>query len=76
MLFVYWLNINELLQTIAPDQNADDVANKNNDIPDPDGREYLLVEQIDGQDTFNCIAVGFCRISNLSDHEIAQCDPL
>jgi len=60
------------LQTECPDQKTDNVAGEDNDIPEPHGREYLLVEQIDREYTFHCVAVGFQRVAYLAYTKIAQ----
>ena len=59
--------------SMQPHDQTADVPEQDHHIPEPDEREYLLVEEIYWQDTLDCVFMTLIRISNFSDHKIAQC---
>ncbi len=65
-LGVAWHNL------LKPLDGAINVHNKQQEIPKPNDSEHLLIEQVDGQSTLNCVRVAFIRISVFSYSEVTQ----
>lgn len=57
---------------LNPFENFENVARQHEQVPEPDGGEDLLVEQIYGQHALHRVLVGFVRIANFADEKVAQ----
>ena len=56
-----------------PNDHLSHIPRQHQNIPKPNRRKYLLIEQINREHTLDRVLVALIRVSHFADHKITQC---